>query len=93
MTFNKDCSKVFDKVITNPFSNAEFTKLNSSYIFPEVVVNDAGKVFTVGNDQYAHFCRTHFDIINIPIANNFLKLPKDTDGVQVENPRITINDF
>ena len=46
--FNKDCSKVSEKVITNPFSTTEFTKLNSSYIFPEIVVKDCAKVFTIG---------------------------------------------
>ena len=96
-TFNEDGSKVYNKLLTNPFSNAEFTKLNSAYIFPEVVVKDSGKVFTIGSEQYSEFCLTRFtfgshDIITSKITKNVLKLPKDSDTVQVENPRITVND-
>ena len=75
----------------------EFTKLNSSYIFPEVVVKDCAKVFTIGCEQYSEFCRTRFilathHIIDSKISKNLLKLPKDTDEVQIENPRITVNE-
>ena len=89
-TFNEDCSKIYNKLLTNPFSNAEFTKLNSAYIFPEVVVKDSGKVFTIGSEQYSEFCLTRFtfgshDIIKSKITKKILKLPKDSDTVQVEN--------
>ena len=95
--FCKDCSKVYDAVLTYPFSTAEFSKLNSSFIFPEAVVTDSMKVFTVGKDQYGDFCRTRFvlcthDIITSKISKNDFKLPKDSDIVKVENPRITVND-
>ena len=43
MKFRNDCSKVYNKVLTNPFSKTEFSKLNSAYIFPELVEQDLKK--------------------------------------------------
>ena len=47
--------------------------------------------------DYYLTCRTRFilgthHIIDSKIINNSLKLPKDTDEVQVEKPRINVND-
>ena len=79
--FSEDCSKVYNKFITNPFSSTEFTKLNSSHIFPEVVVNDCQKVFKIGIEQYSEFCRTRFilgthHIIDSKISKKFIETSK-----------------
>ena len=95
--FRVDCNKVHEKVLTNPFCNVEFIKLNSAFLFPELIVCDTVKVFKEGPNQYEEFCRTRFtigthDVIKSKITKNFFKLPKDADMVHVENPRIVIND-
>ena len=95
--FRVYCRKVDEKVLTNPFCSAEFCKLNSAFMFPESIVQDSTKVFKVGSEQYQEFCRTRFtfgthDVIKSKITKNLLKLPQDADMVQIENPRITINE-
>ena len=36
--FNKNCIKIYENILMNPFStDSQFCKLNSSYIFPDVV--------------------------------------------------------
>ena len=66
-------------------------------MFPELIVQDSAKVFKLGSEQYQEFWRTRFifgtqDVIKSKMTTNLLKLPKDADMVQIENPRITIND-
>ena len=94
--FIDDCRKVHFKVVTNPFLSYEFCMLNSSYIFPEIVATDSRRVFTIGYQQYQDFCKSRFIFGNEPlgtkISKNLLKLPKDTNNIQQENQRITINE-
>ena len=35
--FIEDCKKVYSKILTNPFSCSDFRRLNSSYLFPDVI--------------------------------------------------------
>ena len=94
--FIGDCQKVHQKVVTNPFLSSEFCMLNSTYIFPDAIVEDSKKVFSVGAQQYLNFCKSRFvygkDTLDTKISKNLLKLPKDSDTVQKEIPRITINE-
>ena len=54
--FNKDCIKVYGKILMNPFStDSQFCKLNSSYIFPDVVSLDSKQVFVLGENLYSEF--------------------------------------
>ena len=74
-----------------------FTKLNSSYIFPDEVVKDVKKLFTLGEEQYAKFRLTRFilgteDIISSRITKNLLNLPKTASVVETEKPRIAVNE-
>ena len=95
--FISDCQKVDAKVLTNPFSQQTFIKLNSSYIYPEVIVNNSEKVFKIGLEQYQDFCKTRFvdcseDVILSKITKNDLKLPKDAQHVQIECPCLKITE-
>ena len=95
--FISDCNKVDEKVLTNPFRQQRFIKLNSSYIYPEVIQNDSEKVFQLGMDQYKDFQKTRFiegtlDVIESKISKNMLKLPKDSNVVQIQTPCLKITD-
>ena len=48
-----------------------FTRLNSSYTFPEAVVIDSAKVFAEGKTQYEEFRRTRFTL-GIHNNNNYV---------------------
>ena len=67
----------------NPFlSTTQFHTLSSpTHFFPEVIVNDSAKVFTIGVNQYSTFKESCFikGIANIDekLKKNQLKLPKD----------------
>ena len=97
-TFNKDCIKVYENILMNPFStNSQFYKLNLSYIFPDVVSRDSERVFVSGENLYSHFLHTRLvgcsdDLNKKKITKNSLKLPKDSDEVEAEKPRISINE-
>ena len=57
--FSKDYMKVYNNILTNPFSeNSQFHKLNSAYIYPDVIVKDSERVFTLGSELYLEFRRT-----------------------------------
>ena len=72
-SFNNDCDKVFLNILTNPFSNSTFSKLNSAYIFPDEVVKDVRKVFTLGEEQYFEFRRTRFILGTDDIIDSKIK--------------------
>ena len=56
--FNKDCIKVYENILMNPFStNQQFCKLNP-YIFPDVVSWDSKRVFVLGENLYSDFLYT-----------------------------------
>ena len=66
-------------------------------MFPDIIVRDSERVFTLGEEQHQVFCRTRFilgtlDLQDSKITKNMLKLPKDANEVLVENPRITITE-
>ena len=96
--FNKDCIKVYENILMNPFStDLKFCKLNSSYIFPDVVSRDTKRVFVLGENLYSDFLYTRLvvfsdDLNKKKIIKNSLKLPKDSDEVEAEKPRISINE-
>ena len=95
--FISDCRKVDEKLLINPFAEETFFKLNTNYIFPEVIVNDTEKVFNVGHVQYEEFRKSRFIegskvVIDDKIKKNQLKLPKDATEVQIESPSIKITE-
>ena len=77
--FNKDCMKVYDNMLTNPFSeNTLFHKLNSAYVYPEVIAMDSEKVFTAGSKLYSDFRRERliiglYDLTKMKIKKVSLK--------------------
>ena len=83
----------------NPFStDSQFCKLNSSYIFPDVVSGDSKRVFILDENLYSDFlsflyCVVCSDDLNKKkITKNSMKLPKGSDEVEAEKPRISINE-
>ena len=40
-TFASHTLKVYQGILTNPFNQAQFMRLNSSIVFPDVVTKDA----------------------------------------------------
>ena len=85
------------KVITNPFSHPYFCRLNSIYVFPDIIVRDLDKVFTLGEGQHQEFCKSRFvfgnyDLLDSKITKNMFKLPKDVNEVIIESPRIIITE-
>ena len=77
--FNKDCMKVYDNMLINPFSeNTLFHKLNSAYVYPEVIAMDSEKVFTAGSKLYSDFRRERliiglYDLTKMTIKKVSLK--------------------
>ena len=96
--FNKDCIKVYENILMNPFStDSQFCKLNSSYIFPDAVSRDSKRVFVLGENLYSAFLYTRLvvcsdDLNKKKITKNSLKLRKDSDEAEAEKPRISINE-
>ena len=94
--FIDNCKRVYQKVVTNPFLSTEFCMLNSTYIFPDVIAEDSKQVFKIGIQQYSDFCKSRFvlgkDSLATKIPRNALKLPKDSDNIQKECNRISINE-
>ena len=82
----------------NPFStDSECCKLNSSYIFPDAVSWDSKRVFVLREKLYSDFLYTRLvvcsdDLNKKRITKNTLKLPKDSDEVEAEKPRISIHE-
>ena len=88
LKFTEDCKKVHSKILTNPFSCPNFCRLNSTYLFTDVIVDDVKRMFKLGEDQYNEFCKTRFvtgsqDLLKSKITKNMFKLPKDSKEVQV----------
>ena len=50
--FNKDYIKVYEP------TDSQFCKLNSSHIFPDVVLRDSKQVFILGENLYLDFLYT-----------------------------------
>ena len=93
--FHKDCAKVSSKLVTNPFSNLQFQKLNSTLLFPNIIVNDCKRLFEIGKKQYKNFVETRFilgsaDVIQTPIPKNSLKLPANLKAVLNDSPQIKL---
>ena len=81
----------------NPYMEENFYKLNTSYLYPEVIVNDSENIFKVGSEQYQEFVKTRFvecteDVISSKLKKNSMKLPKDAADVQIESPCIKITE-
>ena len=82
----------------NPFStDSQFCKLKSSNVFPDFVSRDYKRVFVLGENLYSDFLYTRLvvcsdDLNKKKITENSLKLPKDSDEVEAEKPRISINE-
>lgn len=90
-----DCRAVYNRFTTNPFLDTQFQKLNTTAFFPECIVEDAGRVFALGKEQYADFKETRFilgsaDVIKTSIPRNSLKLPSSARKVQIESPQIKL---
>ena len=90
-----DCRSVYTRFTTNPFLDTQFQKLNTTAFFPECIVEDAGRVFSLGQEQYDDFKQTRFvlgsaDVIKTSISRNSLKLPSSATKVQVESPQIKL---
>ena len=67
------------------------------YIFPDVASRDSKPVFVLGENLYSDFLYTRLvswsdDLNKKKITKNSLKLPKDSDEVEAEKPRISINE-
>lgn len=90
--FINSCNKVHPKTYNKPFLSSEFCKVNSTFIFPNVIPEDASVVFKVGTEQYNNFTRSRFiygeDFLDSKFSKNQLKLLKDSDTVQNENPKL-----
>ena len=89
--FNKDYIKVYENILINPFSaDSQFYKLNSSYIFPDVVSRYSKQVFVLGENLYSDILYTRLvvcsdDLNKKKITKNSLKLPKDSDELELRN--------
>ena len=97
--FNKDCIMVYENILMNPFStDSQFCKLNSSYIFPDVVSGDSKRVFILDENLYSDFLSFLYyvvcsdDLNKKKITKNSMKLPRGSDEVEAEKPRISINE-
>ena len=91
-----DCKSVYSKFTVNPFLDSQLQKINTTLIFPDAIVNDVEKVFTLGKTQYSEYVRTRFvlgseDVIKTAIPKNNLKLPSDAANVQKESPQIKLS--
>ena len=81
--FLSDCKKLYANFGFNPFqSTSQFHKLTSSaHFFPEVIVCDSTKVFSIGAAQYSAFKESCFikgtANVDEKITKNQLKLSKD----------------
>ena len=72
ISYLSDVKRVSSKITTNPFSASQFQKLNSPITLPDIIAEEAKKVFDIGNQQYQEFVKTRFvlgseDVINSPI--------------------------
>ena len=96
LKFVKDCRKVYSKFAINPFCTSQFQKINLPVqLYPEVIVDDATKLFTIGREQYNKFVDTRFikgsaDVVNTSISKNSLKLPRNNKVVSVVSPLIKL---
>ena len=54
-TFTIHVKKVSGGIISNPYFQSNFTKLNSSDTFPGIVSSDCEKLFYLGEEQYRTF--------------------------------------
>ena len=64
-------------------------------MFPETVAVDSRNAFEIGFPLYVEYVKTRFtertgDIIDTPIKQNFLKLPKHLASVTLETPQIKV---
>ena len=90
--FLSDCSKVRNAISTNPFTHDQAVKLNSTDLFPRVVLKGMEEVFRVGIIQFNEYNRTRFvlgkcDVISTKIEMNKLKLPKNAENLlTLESP-------
>ena len=94
--FKTDCQKTCSKIARNPFTDQLFRKVNSSFIFPAIISDSAGRVFDISETQYSNFVQKRFvigsaNVINAPVHHNILKLPKDAATVCFENPNVRLN--
>ena len=60
ISYLNDFKRVSSKIITNPFSASQFQKMNSPITLPNIIVEDAKKVFDIGNQQYQEFVKARF---------------------------------
>ena len=72
------------RVSINPFLERGARKVNSTMSIPACVVEDMGKVFQIGKEQYKLYKETRFvigvaDVLNTTKQTNQLKLPKDSE--------------
>ena len=91
-TFSSHTLKVYQGILTNPFNQAQFMRLNSSIPFPDVISKDASLVFTLGKTQHDQFVQERFVYgqkdVNANISRNALKLPSSGAKVQLASPAI-----
>ena len=90
-----DCRIVYKKFVTNPFLVFQFQKINTSYVFPDDIVNDAKTLFTAGESQYKKYVYTRFvlgseDVIKTKISRNSFKLPSCASKIQAKSPQIKL---
>ena len=52
-------------------TETQFKKLNSQFLFQDIIANDAGKVFEIGQLQYEEYVRSTFIIGSADIIKNF----------------------
>lgn len=93
--FLSDCFKIRNAISMNPFTLEQATRLNSTTMFPRVVLKGMDEVFELGLSQFNAYNRTRFvlgscDVISTKIPQNKLKLPKDTDDLNSKESPVEI---
>ena len=93
------CKSLFKtvKVASKPLfhnSTSLFQKLIMPiYVYPQIITEDSGNLFVIGEEQYEDIVETRFvilslDVVKGVISRNSLKLPKDSNSIVEASPKI-----
>ena len=86
-TFSEHVAKVSKGILTNPFSQNQFTKLNCSETFPDAVSSDSEKLLGLEEQQYRDFILCQEDV-DSTLMKNALNIPSTVNKVRLQSPRV-----
>ena len=94
-TFSEHVAKVSKGyILTNPFSQNQFTKLNCSETFPDAVSSDSEKLLGLEEQQYRDFKLSRFILCQEDVDSTFMKnalnIPSTVNKVRLQSPRVKL---